>query len=46
MNAIKDIDVPGCAPGMICTVCLAGCEGSVNSIVDAQVKTPEPKSRE
>jgi hypothetical protein len=46
MNAIKDIDVPGCAPGMICTVCLAGCEGSVNSIVDAQVKTPEPRSRE
>jgi hypothetical protein len=46
MSASKDIDVPGCAAGMICTVCLAGCDGSINGIVDAQVKTPEPKARE
>ena len=46
MTASKDIDVPGCAAGMMCTVCLAGCDGSINAIVDAQVKTPEPKSRE
>lgn len=39
----SDIDVAGCGVGMICTVCLAGCDGSVNEIVDAQVKTPEPK---
>jgi hypothetical protein len=42
----KDIDVPGCAAGMICTVCLAGCEGSINSIIDAQPMTPRPKRRE
>ena len=41
-----DIDVPGCATGMICTVCLAGCGGPVNSIVDAQPMTPRPKPRE
>lgn len=29
----KDIDVPGCTIGMICTVCLAGCYGDNNSIV-------------
>ena len=44
--ANRDIDVPGCAVGMICTVCLAGCEGPVNSIVDAEPKTPRPKPRE
>jgi hypothetical protein len=44
--ADKDIDVPGCAAGMICTVCLAGCDGSINSIVDAQPMTPRPKPRE
>jgi hypothetical protein len=27
---------------MICTVCLAGCDSDVGSIVDAQVKTPIP----
>jgi hypothetical protein len=42
----KDIDVPGCAAGMICTVCLAGCDGSINRIVDAQPMTPRPKPRE
>lgn len=41
-----DIDVAGCGAGMICTVCLAGCDGPVNEIVDAQVKTPLPKSRD
>jgi hypothetical protein len=44
--AIKDIDVPGCTPGMICTVCLAGCSGSVNSIIDQQPMTPRPKPRQ
>jgi len=44
--ANADTDVPGCATGMMCTVCLAGCDGSINGIVDAQVKTPLPKSRE
>jgi len=34
----KDIDVPGCSPGMICTVCLAGCSGAVNVIVHAVPK--------
>jgi hypothetical protein len=44
--ANQDIDVAGCGAGMICTVCLAGCDGSINSIVDAEPKTPRPKSRE
>lgn len=44
--AIKDIDVPGCTTGMICTVCLAGCNGSVNSIIDEQPMTPRPKPRQ
>jgi hypothetical protein len=34
----KEIDVPGCSPGMICTVCLAGCNGAVNVIVHAVPK--------
>ena len=34
----KDIEVPGCSPGMICTVCLAGCNGAVNVIVHAVPK--------
>jgi hypothetical protein len=33
-----DIEVPGCSPGMICTVCLAGCNGAVNVIVHAVPK--------
>ena len=44
--ANADSDVPGCAIGMMCTVCLAGCDGSINGIVDAQMKTPELKRRE
>ncbi len=44
--ANKDIEVPGCAAGMICTVCLAGCDGTVNSIVDAEPMTPRPQPRE
>jgi hypothetical protein len=44
--ANKDIEVPGCATGMICTVCLAGCDGTVNSIVDAEPMTPRPQPRE
>jgi len=43
--ANRDIDVPGCAAGMICTVCLAGCDGSVDSIIDEQPMTPRPKPR-
>ncbi len=42
----KDIEVDGCAEGMICTVCLAGCSGDIGGIVDAQVRTPMPKPRE
>ncbi len=34
----KDADVPGCGPGMICTVCIAGCTGAVNVIVHAAPK--------
>lgn len=34
----KEIDVPGCSTGMICTVCLAGCNGAVNVIVHAVPK--------
>lgn len=44
--ADTDIEVPGCAAGMICTVCLAGCSGSINSIVDAQPLTPRPKPQD
>ncbi|MEZ5815823.1 MAG: hypothetical protein R3D44_01920 [Hyphomicrobiaceae bacterium] len=33
MSKPKDTDVPGCSPGMMCIVCLAGCNGAVNSIV-------------
>ena len=29
---LEDTTVPGCAPGMICTVCIAGC-GSSNIII-------------
>jgi hypothetical protein len=42
----QDTDVPGCTAGMICTVCLAGCDGTINGIVDAEPKTPRPKPRE
>jgi len=42
----QDLDVPGCPTGMICTVCLAGCAGDIGSIVDSQVKTPIPRSRD
>jgi hypothetical protein len=34
----KDIDVPGCAVGMICTVCIAGCNDGANPIVHAVPK--------
>lgn len=39
----EDLDVPNCPTGKICTICLAGCERDVGSIVDAQVKTPIPR---
>lgn len=38
MSKAKDIEVPGCSPGMICTVCLAGCNGTVNVIVHSVPK--------
>lgn len=45
VKPVEDIDVPGCPTGMICTVCLAGCEGDIGAIVDAQTKTPIPRPR-
>ncbi len=42
----KDLDVDGCADGMICTVCVAGCYGDAGEIVDAQTKPPVLKPRE
>jgi hypothetical protein len=36
--APKDADVPGCTTGMICIVCLAGCNGDVNMIVHSVPK--------
>ena len=36
----KDIEVAGCAEGMICTVCIAGCDGEVGRIVHTQVRIP------
>ncbi len=42
VRTVPDIDVPGCPTGMICTVCLAGCQGDIGGIVDAQTKTPPP----
>lgn len=42
----KEIDVPGCPTGMICTVCLAGCDGASGAIIDAQPKTPMTARRE
>lgn len=31
-------DVPGCAAGMMCTVCVAGCNGTSNSIIHVMPK--------
>ncbi len=45
VKPVEDIDVPGCPTGMICTVCLAGCEGDIGAIVDAQTKSPIPRPR-
>lgn len=42
---VQDLEVAGCPTGMICTVCLAGCEGDIGAIVDAQTKTPIPRPR-
>lgn len=36
--APKDADVPGCTTGMLCIVCLAGCNNTVNSIVHSVPK--------
>lgn len=33
-----DIDVAGCGAGMACIVCVAGCNGSINTIVHAMPK--------
>lgn len=45
VKPVEDLEVAGCATGMICTVCLAGCSGDIGSIVDSQVKTPIPRVR-
>lgn len=45
VRPVEDLDVPGCPTGMICTVCLAGCQGDIGSIVNAQTKTPIPQPR-
>ena len=45
VKPVEDLDVPGCPTSMICTVCLAGCEGDIGAIVDAQIKTPIPRPR-
>lgn len=45
VKPVEDIDVPGCPNGMICTVCLAGCDGDIGSIVDSQARTPIPTPR-
>lgn len=34
----KDAEVAGCAPGKLCIVCVAGCNGTVNGIVHAAPK--------
>jgi len=36
--APKDADVPGCTTGMLCIVCLAGCNNTANSIVHSVAK--------
>jgi hypothetical protein len=35
---ITEAQVPGCPPGMLCTVCVAGCVTGPNSIVHAEPK--------
>ena len=45
VRPFQDLDVPGCATGMICTVCLAGCSGEIGGIVDSQSKTLAPEPR-
>lgn len=45
VKPVEDLEVSGCPTGMICTVCLAGCDGDIGAIVDAQVKTPIPRPR-
>lgn len=35
----QDPDVPGCSTGMLCIVCVAGCNGPTNGIIHA---TPKP----
>jgi hypothetical protein len=45
VRPVEDLDVAGCPTGMICTVCVAGCQGDIGGIVNAQVKTPIPAPR-
>lgn len=40
---LNDDTVPGCAPGMICTVCIAGCGSSAIIIVHAERKLSRQK---
>jgi len=45
VKPVEDLEVAGCPTGMICTVCIAGCQGEIGSIVNAQTKTPIPRPR-
>jgi hypothetical protein len=45
VKPVEDLEVAGCPTGMICTVCIAGCQGEIGSIVNAQIKTPIPRPR-
>lgn len=40
---VVDLEVPGCAPGMLCTVCVAGCGGQSARIVHAERKVSRPE---
>lgn len=45
VKPVEDLEVADCPTGMICTVCIAGCQGEIGSIVNAQAKTPIPRPR-
>ena len=36
---VEDAKVAGCAPGMMCTICIAGCSGPTDGIVHAERRT-------
>ncbi len=45
VKPVEDLEVAGCPTGMICTVCIAGCQDEIGGIVNAQAKTPIPRPR-